>query len=1311
TYHAWVRDAQGCERLIRDNIVLDVPEAIVAAIQVTRDNCTNLQGEITVDLPMGGQGSNYTYQLIKDGVNLRAPQNTRVFSGLGAGEYEVLITDQWGCSLNTPSEFLYEQLDVSTSVVKSIDCTVTPEGEITVNVNGGSTNLEFIMTTPLGNVITQITGVFTNLTEAGTYSIIVRDNDTTNPVCERTVTQELDAPIDPVLIDATINNVSCFSGNNGSIRVNIDPATDTNPLYQYELYDIVNLVTPIAGPQTDPLFTNLNAGDYQIKVISGRGCVGFRNETITEPTELLIDATATTFACDGDNGVTTSTITIAILDGVTTPGNPSGTPQYLYSINNVNFQSSNTFEILDNGLTRNIIVYVTDGQSCPATTSVTIEPLNKFSATVSQISAISCTNEEVVTVAVTDDGNPHNYSFELLPLGNPNGAQTAFTSTTATFDLSSVGNYTFRVTDMDTGCYVDTTSYEIAPYNFIDVMAVAITPVTCFGDGNGALEISITGYAGNYDYQLFDGLGNTVGGLVSTDTSVNPRPITGLAGGNYYVRVTETGVPSCIEDSNIVNIISPDTALTAIVDALAVPTCTNDQGEILIDPSGGYAPYDIVLTNTTTSQVYSVMDVHAITFAGLSAGSFTISVTDDLGCVYTDTEMLNAAIPIVANATPLITDLACSGDTGVTISANVTSGGSGTYEYQLNRYNSAGTAIIYTTGEQLSPDFNDMGAGIYSITVTDGWNCDIETNRVEIRQPTLVEALLIRTDPLTCATGVEFELSAAGGSGSYEYSVDNLTFVPMSSNPMALPSIGTFASGTYQYYVRDAVNVCEAILSNAITEDAIDPLILLVDETAATINCNGESTAIIFADAYGGLGNYQYELFTDASLSIASRIAGPQARGEFRDLPAGNYYVSVTSFDCTTAPEEVTITDPEPLSYSEVVSDASCFGEENGSITVTLSGGSGDYLYSISPNLAQFDSINTFTNLAPGDYVVIAQDRNGCFEYIEYTISQPTMINVSATTSPEICAGSNDGSISLAISGGTAPYSTAVNSNVDADFVQGRTELTDLAEGNYILFVRDNNGCETNLTVTIDPGVNLNAEVIPVYECTGNMPTNYIDVVLEDSENSSEVLYALDSSNTNDMLLNPDFRNLAPGPHYITIAHANGCVNIIDFEIENFEPLNLTLQQNNINEITAVATGGRKDYTFYFDDTNNGTDNTFYITRTDNYTVTVVDENGCESTASIFVEFIDIEITNFFTPDGDGQNDRWKPKNIDQFPEILIKIFDRYGREVSRVSVDVQGWDGTYKKAELPTGDYWYVIQLNGEDDDREFVGHFTLYR
>ncbi|MBT8185919.1 MAG: T9SS type B sorting domain-containing protein, partial [Eudoraea sp.] len=185
-----------------------------------------------------------------------------------------------------------------------------------------------------------------------------------------------------------------------------------------------------------------------------------------------------------------------------------------------------------------------------------------------------------------------------------------------------------------------------------------------------------------------------------------------------------------------------------------------------------------------------------------------------------------------------------------------------------------------------------------------------------------------------------------------------------------------------------------------------------------------------------------------------------------------------------------------------------------------------------------------------------------------------------------------------------------------------------------------------------------------------------------------------------------------PGTHFIGISHANGCIQQTpDFVIDSFDPLTLELEQNEINEITAIAGGGLAPYTFYFDDEDNGSDPIYYIRRTDTYTVRVVDANGCEATAEIFMEFIDIEIPNYFTPDGDGQNDFWKPRNIQQFPEILIKIFDRYGRVVAHVAVDETGWDGRYKGSELPTGDYWYVIKLEGESDDREFVGHFTLYR
>ncbi|HET8735681.1 MAG TPA: T9SS type B sorting domain-containing protein [Pricia sp.] len=159
------------------------------------------------------------------------------------------------------------------------------------------------------------------------------------------------------------------------------------------------------------------------------------------------------------------------------------------------------------------------------------------------------------------------------------------------------------------------------------------------------------------------------------------------------------------------------------------------------------------------------------------------------------------------------------------------------------------------------------------------------------------------------------------------------------------------------------------------------------------------------------------------------------------------------------------------------------------------------------------------------------------------------------------------------------------------------------------------------------------------------------------------------------------------------------------------EPLTLTLRQNNVNEITAIAQGGRAPYSFYFGDINNGPDNTFVINRSDTYIVTVVDENGCEATAGLYVEYLDIEIPNFFTPNGDNENDFWMPRNIEHFPEILIKIYDRYGRVVAHVSQGHRGWDGLYRDRELPSGDYWYVVRLNGENDDREFVGHFTLYR
>ncbi|WP_108425108.1 T9SS type B sorting domain-containing protein [Flagellimonas amoyensis] len=1305
TYEVWVIDQYGCALQLPDVVLAD-PLPIQAALQVNNENCTDLQGEIEVvgipatDPVSGGQGSNYMYQLVRNGVNVGSPQTSTIFSNLGAGSYEVEILDQWGCDATVGPVVLNPAMSATATVVKPIDCSPDPGGHITVTVTGGSANLEYSVTFPIsGTVVTNNDGIFTNLTEAGQYVFVITDLATTTP-CTYTVTQALDAPVDPILLDATIQHVSCFGGSDGSISAVIDPATDVNPIYRYELIGLFG--APSRPLQDHPLFENLPAGQYEVRVVSDRGCEITKPETVTEPAVLTASASAPDFVCTANN-VDETTIT------VTATG---GTAPYFYSFDGNGFSSIATYDVEDNGTVQTINYTVRDANGCEYADSIVIQPINTFTASVSQTTAISCVTEEEVLLTVADNGDPTNtYTFTLLPVGNPYGsAPTILSNTTASFLLTHPGTYTFRITDDATGCYVDTAPYVIAPYDTIDVVAVATSPAVCFDDA-GTLEITVTGYNGAYDYEVFrtDGTSITTG---SGNTAGGPLSIThvDLVGGNYFVRVTETGYPECVEDSNTITIMSPSAELEVVPQQVASVTCTNDQGEILIAPTGGYAPYDIILTNNATTQTYTMNDVHSYVFTGLSAGAYEVRIIDSQGCEIVDNSLtLMEPDPITATIDVAPIDLMCYGDNSGSVWVSSVSGGEGVYQYQLNIYedDTPGASIVFTSGEQGSNTFNGLGAGTYSITVTDGWNCGVETPRVTINEPTEVMASLVQVSGMTCMDDAEILLTAFGGTAPYKYSEDGITFFDMDGGDTHTFPVGV---GVYQYYVIDA-NGCEALISNQVSIDPVPELTLTIDDSAAMINCMGEASATIVARAMGGLGNYSYELFSDAALS--NLVGGPQPNGTFSGLAAGNYYVRVTSEDCVEVSPVTTIVDPAPLQVDrEESTDVTCSGMEDGTITVEVSGGTGEILYAISPNLNQFDTENTFTDLAPGIYDVIAQDVNGCFITFQFEIGQPEPIQAEAINiMHEVCYNSADGSFELQVSGGVAPYETALNSNADADFVQDRFLFQDLTAGTHAVFIRDAQGCDTYVIVEIEPGMNLAATVTPMYECVGNIPNNFLEIVFEDPSVSADVMYALDSTDPADMQLSADFTNMLPGDHYVTIAHANGCMTTYDFTIEGYEPLTLVLENNTINQITAIAEGGVEEYTFYFNDINNGTENTIYINRTGTYTVTVIDQNGCEATAEIYMEFMDIEFPNFFTPDGDGMNDNWIPDNIQGFPDVLIKIYDRYGRVVEEMTRNTQGWDGDYDGKPLPTGDYWYIVRLKGEQDNREFVGHFTLYR
>src|SRR5690606_9689134 len=348
-------------------------------------------------------------------------------------------------------------------------------------------------------------------------------------------------------------------------------------------------------------------GDYRVKVISARVCFDTMDVTIGEPDPLTATATATPFECNVNNDVSMSTITL---------NGDGGTEPYKYKFENGGFGSSNTFNVFDTGSDQTINYWVRDANGCVVPGTIVIQPLNTFELNLSEDTAIGCGNDGLVTLSVVNERIVGDtYSFELLPVGNTNGSvvATSVTATSAQFELYNPGNYTFKVTNDTTGCY-ELIQHEILPFDLIDVVAVATLPAVCFDDV-GTLEFTVSGNAGAYSYEVFRTDNTLIGTGLGSGNGIQTFTHPDLVGGNYFVRVAQTDHPDCSEDSNVITIVSPNSPLTVTASEVANVTCTNDQGEIIVTPTGGYAPYDIELTHTTDpAQTYFVSDVSGYLF-------------------------------------------------------------------------------------------------------------------------------------------------------------------------------------------------------------------------------------------------------------------------------------------------------------------------------------------------------------------------------------------------------------------------------------------------------------------------------------------------------------------------------------------------------------------------------------------------------------------------------------------------------------------------------------------------------------------------
>lgn len=1292
-YYVHVMDANGCIKTIPTG--LDLIKDPEPEINVVVDNqCDTAEGDFSITVSLSTSGiAPHSFSINGGAFQTRTTPFT--ITDLNSGSYTIIVKDVNGCT-DEMTVVIDEPLAITPTVTGIVSCS-NDDGEITVTATGGTGTYTYAITDGPVTKPSQPSNVFSGLPE-GTYEVTITDDK--NCTAKANITLEEPTPVDFTL---TATDVTCHDGTDGTITVNL-PDTNDNPIYTYEI---------IVGPSTRPaqdsnVFTGLAAGTYTIRVTSGRACIAEKDVEVIQPADIQITAlTEVEYLCTaGTNAMNFASISVN-----TVTGGSGIYTKYEFIKGGVIVQSSENSVYTETDLTGGIYtINVYDDNGCLGSTTAEIKPFISLDAlTVKVDTDITCTNEENITVLATSTGGTlTNLEFVLEDYAGVFATQT---NTTGVFTGLPIGNYIITVTNLDTHCSIQTVHIVNDPNTF-DLKVDTVVDVTCFDALDGSVNVTFVDLmatstddkAGVFSYTVDDAFGNPV--TSGTTTNAGPITISGLASGTYTITARLDNKPFCAVSKNFT--ITAPTAALSINTSYTEITCAYDDGTISASATGGWpGGYEYMLTGTTITTIpYSTTSI----FTNLKEGIYTVTVRDSSGCEVSETLELKNPDPIVFTADADVTLLSCFGDSNATITATLPTGGQGSnYSYTLNTI----LPTASSSGPQSSPVFTGLGAGTYSVTVTDGYNCTETSVDIVITQPDPIQPNLMVATTATCDVRASLTLSATGGTGPYTYSTSS-TFASVAG---AFVNSITFDvdPGTYKYYVRDA-NGCVSVVTNDIKVDPVPELKIELTGTNLNINCFGDDTGAIVAKAQGGLGNYVYTLLDSSQNPIAGAIQ--DSPGVFTNLVAGTYYVKVVSDDCIEISKPIEITQPEaPLTVDRDVIPVSCFGGNDGKIVVNATSSGRKIKYAISPQLNQFFDSNVFENLYAGTYQIIVQDEMGCFEILEVTVDQPQPLVVSHDPSsilPEICEGDTDGMFSITISGGTGIYSVSLD-DYNGTYTTGTVgqtqfDFTGLKGGNHTVYVRDENGCESELDITFPESVRIEPIAVVEYLCDDNTPGNRVIINVDESVvGSPELDFSLDGVNYQQENV---FENLLPGTGYVIyVRHTNGCIQETEpFDIIGYDTLELGIDDGGLNEIVAIATGGTGDYQFTLNGEDYGSTNKFIIRQSGTYTVTVTDSSGCIATATRYFEFIDICIPNYFTPNGDGNQDTWAPGCAVNYPNLEFRIFDRYGREVGTYRQG-QAWDGKYRERELPTGDYWYIVKLNDGKDDRDFVGHFTLYR
>ena len=460
---------------------------------------------------------------------------------------------------------------------------------------------------------------------------------------------------------------------------------------------------------------------------------------------------------------------------------------------------------------------------------------------------------------------------------------------------------------------------------------------------------------------------------------------------------------------------------------------------------------------------------------------------------------------------------------------------------------------------------------------------------------------LVSSQDVTCNGASDGSASVAADAGTgqppYAYSLDGGAFQPG----------GLFSGipiGNHYVTIRDASS-CIVMVPFVINQP--EPLLGSVSEQTDVI-CFGDNTGSVSVTAAGGVPPYGYQLGS-----------GPfQTNATFGSLAAGNYIITIRDANNCDFMLPVTINQPESAMNGTItVAAIRCFGESNGSLDLSVTGGTLPYTFLWSNGAATED----IASLPAGNYSVTITDANGCTTLANSAVTQPasalTGSIVSRTDVTEF--GGNNGSVTVSGSGGTSPYQYRLDEN---DFQSSGT-FGSLSAGTYDVTVRDAGMCLYELTVTItQPTLPLSALIRDRQNVSCNGGTNGF-ISVEGWGGSQPYLYSqgggvFQSSGT--------FSSLPAGTYTITVKDA--ALDVFDIIIDIFQPdplsvsvsgEDITCYGSKTGRVTATPSGGTQPYTYWWNSAPAQITAVATNLPAGTFTVTVTDANGCSATNSVTI--------------------------------------------------------------------------------------------